>query len=289
MSTVTPNLGMTEPAAHDQNWGVPTLNENFTIIDDFAATVVLYAPTLSQTVTQPSSTYFNFNYPIVFLAVNPALRFGTAANIWDSALTRTGPGVFTLDSNVPANAAATLTLAAANAGFFNATSGFQLNGTAPNNHILVGNGTEYVDSATVPSSALPNFYYQTVQAAGSSQPQEAKLNFLAPMTAVDNPGNGSTDVSVPTAITGTAIMPNTPVGGNTCNAYGISWPSGPPPANSVIVATPETDIGGGGLGGSWSVSVLYSSSFGGYVVTVCNITDTTQNPNGCTFRVKVIP
>ncbi len=33
----------------------------------------------------------------------------------------------------------------------NALTGFQVNGAAPSNHILVGNGTNYVDSATVPS------------------------------------------------------------------------------------------------------------------------------------------
>ena len=38
--------------------------------------------------------------------------------------------------------------------------------------------------------------YQTVQEAGVAKPQEPVLNFLAPITAVDNPGNTSTDIAV---------------------------------------------------------------------------------------------
>lgn len=193
MSTVTPNLGLTLPAVHDEDWGVPTLNEDFTLIDDFAATVVLYAPTVSQTVTQPASTYFNFNYPIVFLATNPALRFGTAADLWDSALTRTGAGAFTLDSNVPANAAATLKLTV-----LNALTGLQINSAAPSGHILIGNGTNYVDGLL---SSIA--FYQTVQANGASRTQRPRLNFLPRITAVDNSGNTSTDID----IANTAVTP----------------------------------------------------------------------------------
>jgi hypothetical protein len=199
---VTPNLGLVLPVVHEQNWGVPTLNAAFTAIDTWSATVVVDAPTVSQTVTQPGGTYFNFNYPVVFLAVNPALRFGTAANLWDSALTRTAAGAFTLDSNVPANAAATLKLST-----LNAVAGLQVNSAAPNNHILVGNGTRYVDSATLPAGLV---FYQTVQANGTSRTQRPRLNFLPRFTAVDNGGNTSTDVDLAnTAVTpGAYTLPN---------------------------------------------------------------------------------
>jgi hypothetical protein len=40
-------------------------------------------------------------------------------------------------------------------------------------------------------------FYQTVQQAGSSETQRTKLNFLAPITATDDSGNGSTDIAVP--------------------------------------------------------------------------------------------
>lgn len=60
--------------------------------------------------------------------------------------------------------------------------------------------------------------YQTVQQAGSSKPAEAKLNVLAPITATDNSGNGSTDIAVPnmvgdTGSGGTAgLVPAAPAG-----------------------------------------------------------------------------
>lgn len=44
---------------------------------------------------------------------------------------------------------------------------------------------------------LPTGFYQTIQAAGSSQTQRAKLNFLSPIIVADNSGNGSTDISIP--------------------------------------------------------------------------------------------
>jgi hypothetical protein len=46
----------------------------------------------------------------------------------------------------------------------------------------------------VPSGGGSN--YQTVQKNGVSLPQEAKLNILSPLTAVDDSGNGSSDVGI---------------------------------------------------------------------------------------------
>jgi hypothetical protein len=42
--------------------------------------------------------------------------------------------------------------------------------------------------------------YKTVEQAGVAVAQESILNFLAPITAVDNPGNTSTDITVPVFI-----------------------------------------------------------------------------------------
>jgi hypothetical protein len=42
----------------------------------------------------------------------------------------------------------------------------------------------------------PVIFYQTIQKAGVSLPQESKLNFSSSFTVTDNPGNGSTDVNV---------------------------------------------------------------------------------------------
>lgn len=47
-------------------------------------------------------------------------------------------------------------------GFINSTSGFRYNTAAPANHILLGDGTNYVDATTLPSATLP-----TVGTAGT--------------------------------------------------------------------------------------------------------------------------
>ncbi len=50
----------------------------------------------------------------------------------------------------------------------NATvNGYQINGTAPLNHFLIGNGTYYVDSAVLPAGSLPTSFSQ-LQVYGSS-------------------------------------------------------------------------------------------------------------------------
>lgn len=88
--------------------------------------------------------------------------------------------------------------------------------TLPAHSVLLGEGTSPVGSAPPVTAgfvltdngvgfdptfqALPPDYYQTVQQAGVSKPQEPRLNFLAPITATDNPGNTSTDIAVPVFI-----------------------------------------------------------------------------------------
>lgn len=43
-------------------------------------------------------------------------------------------------------------------------------------------------------------YYQTIEEAGVSKPQEPNLNFLAPFVVTDNPGNSSTDISLNSSV-----------------------------------------------------------------------------------------
>src|SRR5579859_5760819 len=66
-------------------------------------------------------------------------------------------------------------------------------GDAAANKYLKADGT----FAALPSDTD---YYQTVQQAGTSKPQEVKLNFLAPVTVADNSGAGSSDVTVPVMV-----------------------------------------------------------------------------------------
>ena len=93
--------------------------------------------------------------------------------------------------------ACTSTCAAA---VFNATTGFQVGGAAPLDYVLLGNGTYYVPSATIPASivtGLPGNFYQTVQAQDVAVPQEANLDFADPAFVVtDSSGNHRTAVNL---------------------------------------------------------------------------------------------
>jgi hypothetical protein len=62
--------------------------------------------------------------------------------------------------------------------------------------IVVYDGTNWFTERGI----QPSLFYQIVQSAGVSLPQEPKLNFSSSFTVVDNPGNGSSDVSIIPAI-----------------------------------------------------------------------------------------
>jgi hypothetical protein len=100
------------------------------------------------------------------------------------------------------------TLAAVNATTVNATTGFRISSSAPANHILVGNGTNYVDSATLPSAALPalGLYYQTVDLSGTAQTQRPELNFNSTLfTATDSASPARTLIGLNAPGTGTRV------------------------------------------------------------------------------------
>jgi hypothetical protein len=79
-------------------------------------------------------------------------------------------------------------------GAINANVGYLFNGSAPLNHLLVGNGSYYVDSATIPGSAL-NLFYQTVALNGTAQTQRPTLNFSSYFTATDSASPAETTIA----------------------------------------------------------------------------------------------
>jgi hypothetical protein len=126
----------------------------------------------------------------------------TNAATLSSTLNVTGAAVLSSTLNVTGAS----TLAAVGATTINASTGYKLAGAAPSNHILVGNGTNYVDSATLPSSALPvaALYYQTVDLSGSAQTQRLALNFNSALfTAADSASPSRTNIGLNTTGTGT--------------------------------------------------------------------------------------
>jgi hypothetical protein len=164
----------------DDTWDVPA-NDNWNAINTFAASAIIQAPTANQTITQPASTYLSINSLQVF-GTTPALLFGVTAGVWDTSFSRTAAGKLSVDTNTVGNGAGVITAA-----------GYQVNGGAANGFLLVGNGTSFIPSATLPAGTVK---YQTIESAGTPLTQRAFLNFLSPLTAVDDPGNNSTDVSL---------------------------------------------------------------------------------------------
>lgn len=188
-------------------------------------------PSTSQTITQMSGTFLNLDKVNFY---DGTLALGTAADTIDTRISRLAAGSVSVDDATAGDAAGSLKAAILNAG-----TGFKLNGAAPLNHILIGDGTKYVDG-TIPAVSTN---YQTVQSAGVSQTQQPRLNFLAPIACTNNVGNTSTDCSLSAsgATAGTYVLPTVTVDSlgrvtsissgalsRTCNSNGcyITYPDG---------------------------------------------------------------
>lgn len=84
-------------------------------------------------------------------------------------------------------------------GQINAAGGFLVNGAAPLDHLLMGNGTAYVDTASIPYSLLsgsPTLYYQSVASQGTAQTQRGTLNFGATFVLSDSASPAETTVNL---------------------------------------------------------------------------------------------
>jgi hypothetical protein len=87
----------------------------------------------------------------------------------------------------------------------NATTGYQYAGAAPLNHVLVGDGTEYVDAAAIPSSALPTIFYQTIDLNGTPKTQRPTMNLSPLFSAADSASPAQTNVGLNAPGTGTFV------------------------------------------------------------------------------------
>lgn len=133
--------------------------------------------------------------------------------------------------------------------------------TLPAYNVLLGEGTSAVGAAAPGTAgqvltsngvaadptfqAPPTIYYQTVQQAGTSKPQESKLNFTAPITATDNPGNTSTDIAVPVF-----------VGSGASHATGLVPDPGASAGTTKYLREDATwDVPSGGGGGGTAVEI----------------------------------
>lgn len=87
----------------------------------------------------------------------------------------------------------------------NAATGYQIAGAAPLNHVLVGDGTNYVDAAAIPSSALPTIFYQTIELNGTPLTQRPAANLSPLFSATDSASPARTDVGLNAPGTGTFV------------------------------------------------------------------------------------
>ena len=111
------------------------------------------------------------------------------------------------------------------------------------------------------ANLLPTLFYQTVQQAGVSLPQEPILNFPSNVTCVDNPGNTSTDCTPAAAATLSAARPYLTDGTHfyvAANGYQATRPSSSPTwLNGVTPGTVTAGANGdlylAGAGAYWAV------------------------------------
>ncbi len=94
-------------------------------------------------------------------------------------------------------------------GSYAVKSSINLDGSSSSITLTTGQGALFVYSPELngwftergmSGGAVDVDFYQTVQQAGVNKTQENKLNFLGPITATDNAGNGSTDIAVPDVV-----------------------------------------------------------------------------------------
>lgn len=96
-----------------------------------------------------------------------------------------------------------------------ATQGYTVNGAAPNNFMLCGNGTSAVFAASCGTTAQP--FYQTIQGNGASLPQRFVVNFDSNFTVSDT--SPSTSVKLASTLNGVSITGNAGTATN-ANAVG---------------------------------------------------------------------
>jgi hypothetical protein len=104
-------------------------------------------------------------------------------------------------------------------GAINASGGYIYNGGmgVATGNCLVAGSDSYKTFTPGACATLPTLYYQTMQQAGTNEPQRAKLNFGSTLTVADDPSNGRTTVSLPNlGAAGTYSFPSS----ITTDAYG---------------------------------------------------------------------
>lgn len=143
-----------------------------------------------------------------------------------------------------------------------ATQGYTINGAAPNNQPLCGNGTKAVFQASCGTASLP--FYQTIQTNGSGLPQRNFLNFDSNFSVADS--SPSTTVHL-----ASTVSVNT--SGNAATATNAVNAANATNATTAATATNANAVGGVALSGLCQT--------GGAGCPAASVGSRVCNANGC--------
>ena len=130
-------------------------------------------------------------------------------------------------------------------------SGFQLNGVAPSNHIMVGDGSAYRDSATLPSAALPTVPV-TKGGTGLTSGTSGGIPYFSSSTTIASSGllaanalvvGGGAGGSPATTTTGTGVLAALGVNTGSAGAFVVNGGAGGTPSSITLTNATGTASG----------------------------------------------
>lgn len=152
----------------------------------------------------------------------------------------------------------------------NATTGFQVNGAAPSNHCLVGNGTYYVDSSSCGGTSI------TLQTNSVSNASQALLNLVNPASfngltfTFSNPSGGQETFTVG------GTLANSGLANSSMTLDGVSVALG----GTATIGVPTVNTNAGPLVMSFSAGAGSCAFSGG--TTTCTITGSSSGGGSVT-------
>ena len=161
--------------------------------------------------------------------------------------------------------------------------GYKINGSGGTAGYCLGSDGSYYDTPI-----LCGNHYQTVQAAGSAVAQEPILNFLAPLTAVDDSSHTRTNVGL--AIPKVQLsLPATLITANTCSSTSTATLAGVTSTStfSTAFATSPVAATGWGANGGLVVELWPDASPNTVDWAICNQTSGSITPTAIVLNVGV--
>ena len=167
--------------------------------------------------------------------------------------------------------------------YYLTAGGYKINGSGGTAGYCLGSDGSYYDT-----SILCGNHYQTVQAAGSAVAQEPILNFLAPLTAVDDSTHMRTNIGL--AIPKVQLsLPATTITANTCSSTSTATLAGVTSTStfSTAFATSPVAATGWGANGGLVVELWPDASPNTLDWAICNQSNGSITPTAIVLNVGV--